>query len=297
MAIRSLVRLLRPKQWTKNFLVFAAFIFTAGWSDPRNGVLVMIAFACLCLVSSASYCLNDYLDADSDRLHPKKQFRPIASGAVSRNMGLGVGLFCLFSGVGLSLLLPAGATVGISVFAVIQVSYNLFAKRQPILDILWISLAFVQRAVVGALTLSVGVSGWLLFCTGTLALFLASSKRRQEFISLGSESGTRTTLAAYSRPVLDGLVWMSAGLATMSYGIYAIESETALAHPGLIFTVPLVFFGVLRYLLIVFSTTEGEEPETALFSDPQMVSVLIAFILTALCAVADVIPNFVLQNP
>lgn len=278
-------------------MVFTAFIFTAGWSDPRNGLLVCLAFLSLCLLSSASYCLNDSLDTESDRLHPKKKLRPIASGEISQGSGLALALGCLLAGLGVSMFLPVGATVGIAVFGILQVTYNLFAKRVPILDILWIAIAFVQRAVVGALALNVGVSGWLLFCTGTLALFLASSKRRQEFIALGSDSGTRATLAGYSRAVVDGLVWMSAGLAIMSYGIYAIESETARAHPGLILTVPIVFFGVLRYLLIVFGTTEGEEPETALFSDPQMVFVLVAFVATALCAVADLIPNFVLQRP
>ncbi|MBN8691096.1 MAG: UbiA prenyltransferase family protein [Armatimonadetes bacterium] len=284
MPLAAVLRLLRPKQWAKNFLVLAAYLFTASWQDPSRTSLVLIAFGALCMLSSASYVFNDLADAKADRLHPRKKLRPIASGQFSSGVAIGIGVALIVGGFALSALLPSGAQVALAFFAMIQLAYNLGLKRVAILDVMVISLAFVQRAVIGAMAIEVAISGWLLFCTGAFALFLASVKRRQELRALGTDSMTRATLAGYSERFLDAMVIVAASFAGISYGIYSIESDTARLHPSLILTTPVVVFGILRYLYLVFGREEGEEPESVVFKDPQMVLSLIAFLLVAVLA-------------
>jgi 4-hydroxybenzoate polyprenyltransferase len=272
----ALIRLARPKQWTKNLLVFAAWLFTSGWSTQGATTLTIIAFVALCLASSAVYIVNDLLDAEQDKLHPTKRLRPIAAGLVSKPIAI-VFAVALLAG-GLVLSFSANLVGGMVVFLGGQVIYNLGLKHIAGLDVLTISMLFVQRAAMGALALQVYISPWLLFCTGTLAFLVAVVKRRQEFIATEGSGQTRASLTTYSKPALDGLMLMGAVLAAMSYGIYAIESSTAKAHPTLLVTVPVVLYAVVRYVLIAFQSGQGEEPETVLFSDTHMICCFLLFV-------------------
>lgn len=280
-----ILRLLRPKQWTKNLLVFAPLLFTAAWGNAEAWTRLGLAFLALCFLSAATYVVNDIRDAERDRLHPKKRLRPVASGEVSTRTAWAVAGICLALGAGIGFGLGQAA-FGLLVFFAIHLLYNFFAKRQPVLDVVTISLGYVLRPVVGAMVMAVPVSGWLVFCTGAIALLLATGKRRQEFMNLGGGGETRAALQGYSRPVLDGMVVLGAALSVLSYGIYAIESPTAALHPDLIATVPFVLYGVLRYMLLIFQSTEGEEPESTLFGDPHMISTLVLFTSVAIWAMS-----------
>lgn len=277
-----IIRLLRPKQWTKNLLVWAAWVFTKGWESPDNTVRVALCFLCLCLLSSCVYVVNDLLDAESDAHHPVKKKRPIASGRVTK--GVAVALALVLAGLAGALAVSLDLLAGIGVFMAIQIGYNLGLKRVAIVDVLTIALAFVQRAVLGALVIHVTISPWLLVCTGTLALTLAVAKRRHEFILMQGSGISRSALTGYSRPFLDGFMFMAATLACLAYGVYAIESDTAKHHRTLILTVPVVFFAVMRYLLLVVRDDEGGEPESILFSDGQVVFALLLFAAIAVAA-------------
>lgn len=281
------MRLIRPKQWSKNLLVFAALLFTQSYGDSILVGRSLVAFAAMCLVSSAVYVLNDLLDAERDRNHPIKRDRPIASGRISAAFARWVGLVLLGAGVGLTLVLGASSCAVVVGYLVLQVAYNVRLKQIAVADVFTISLGFVLRAVLGASALDVSVSAWLLLCTGMLALLMGFAKRRHEYILQGEErTSSRESLAHYTRGSLDGFVLVSAGAAAMSYGVYAIESPTATRYPGLIVTCVFVFYGIYRYVFLAFSQDEGGEPETLLFTDPHMIVVLVLFTASAIAAMS-----------
>lgn len=285
----SLILLLRPKQWSKNLLVFAAFIFTGSFRDPVAIRDVLLAFGAICLASSFIYVLNDILDVGRDRLHPRKRNRPIASGAVSIPLAVAAGAVALMGSGALVSRLSHTSMVVLATYVVLQVLYNFGLKRVAVADVFLISLGFILRAALGAAALSVTISTWLLFCTGALALMLGFAKRRSEFILLGDRRAeVRESLAAYSRSALDALVIMFACGAALCYGVYAVQSPTAHRYPALLLTSVFVFYGICRYILIVFGQDEGGEPETLLFKDPHMIFSIVMFVVAAVLAMSGV---------
>lgn len=293
--LKAVIRLLRPKQWTKNLLVFAALIFAHLYDQPDKVILTIYAFAALCLISSAVYALNDALDAESDRQHPVKRKRPIASGDLTLSQGLAVMVVCLVSGVLISAFVGQSFLLGIFGYLALQVLYNFWLKQQPVIDVMIISSGFVMRAALGAVAINAYISGWLLFCTGMLALLLATSKRRHEF-HLEGRGDSRAALKGYTAASIDAMVVFSAGVAAIAFGIYAIESDTAKQYPSLILTVPFVLFGILRYMYLTFAMEEGGEPETILLSDWQILTSVVLFLVAAFYALGGYDIPF-LTNP
>ncbi len=286
-SLSALVKLMRPKQWSKNLLVFAAPLFTGGISDPTKLIPALLAFAALCLASSAIYVINDYLDIERDRAHPKKCNRPLASGAISPSFALAFAPVLVVGSVALALLASKSAAILVACYLILQSTYNLRMKHTAVADVFAISLGFILRAIVGAAAIHVTISGWLLFCTGALALMLGYGKRRQEFIAKGEERGlTRESLNQYSVRALDALLIMSATAAGLSYGVYAIDSKTAQRYPALVLTALPVIYGISRYILVAFTEDEGGEPESLLFSDKHILLSVLAFIALAAFAMS-----------
>lgn len=282
------IKLLRPKQYTKNLLVFTALLFTLGSQTNEGLTKTLIAFAAMCLLSSAVYVFNDLLDVERDRLHPVKRNRPIASGAVPVPWAAVIGFVALGGAAALGALLPRAAIAVLAAYVVVQVLYNgAGLKRVPVTDVFLISVGFVLRAALGAAAIDVKMSGWLLFCTGALALTLGFGKRRHEFILQGEDrTRSRESLAGYSKTALDALVLMCATSSAISYAIYSIESETARRHPMLILTTLFVAYGVCRYVLVVFSRDEGGEPENLLLRDPHIIASVVLFVAAAVLALS-----------
>lgn len=287
MRLSAAVRLLRPKQWTKNLLVFAALIFANEFDDPQKVGLALLAFVSLCLFSSSVYAFNDVLDADRDRAHPVKKDRPVASGQVQPAVAMLLSGIVLLVGTVVGLYVGPDFLIGAAAYLVLQVAYNLWFKAVPVVDVLVVSAGFVMRAALGAVAIMATISGWLLFCTGMLALLLACAKRRHEYHLQGDDRGvSRTALLGYTQQALDAMVVFSAALAAISFGIYAIESETARAYPGLVLTVPFVIFGVLRYLHVTFAGTGAGEPENVLLGDWQILLAVVLFLASAFAALS-----------
>ncbi len=259
--------LLRPRQWTKNLAVFAAIIFAGELGEPSQLLRVILAFVALCLVSAGLYAANDVLDAGRDRLHPLKRSRPVASGAVTPAQASLVAFAAVVCGVALSALLGQrflGAVVG---YLLIQLCYILWLKNVVIIDMLAIAAGFTLRAVAGAWVIDVPVSPWLVLCTGLLAFFLASAKRRHELALLGDDSEAhRPVLAEYSTELLDSfLVTLSAATIT-SYALYTFFEQRGRGY-AMMMTIPFVIYGVLRYQLLVLRKDAGGRPEDVFMGD------------------------------
>jgi len=280
------LRLLRPKQWSKNLLVFAALLFTGNLHDPQGLTLAGLAFLAMCLASSGVYIGNDVADADRDRAHPRKRGRPIAAGLVSPVAALVASSALIVASLCIAETLNRLSLATVVGYLLMQVLYNFWLKRTAVADVFCIAVGFVLRAVLGAAALGVSISGWLLFCTGSLALMLGFAKRRQEFLAQGSEALSRESLASYSKEALDSLVLVFSATSILCYGIYCLESPTAKRYPGLVLTALFVAYGISRYLWLVFAQNEGEEPETLLFKDLHLLASVVLFIFAAAAAVS-----------
>lgn len=285
---RDLLRLLRPKQWAKNLLVFAALLFTGRALSGDGLGAALVAFAAMSLAASATYVANDVRDAERDRAHPKKRLRPVASGRVGPRLASGIAMGLAVVGLGLAFILNRASGVVVGLYLLLQVAYNLGLKRTPVADVFAIAAGFVLRAVLSATAIDARVSVWLLLCTGSLALMLGFAKRRSEFVSQGEARGTsRESLTGYSLPALDAMVVLFAGAAVVTYLLYSIDSKTGRAHPLLIGTAVFVTYGVARYLLLVFAEGEGGEPEELLFRDPHLIFTVVGFVLAAAAALTS----------
>src|SRR6188472_767747 len=253
---------MRPRQWTKNLLLFAGIIFAAKLGDPARWLAAVTAFVAYCAASSAAYLVNDVRDAAADRLHPVKRGRPVASGRVSVSAALVTAAVLALFALALTAALGPGSLACMAAFLVLQAAYSLRLKTVELLDVLAIALLFVLRAAAGAIAVDVRISPWLLVCTFLLALFLALAKRRAE-LGLG-EVGARPALAGYSATVVDRLL---AGVAVATVAAYAAYTVTAHDARWIVATVPLVAFGLVRYLRLLRTHGLGEEPEAVLVTD------------------------------
>jgi len=277
--VKELILALRPKQWTKNAIVFAPFIFALGDSSQQiarsDFVVVLLAAFCFCLVSSGIYMINDVRDIESDRKHPQKKHRPIAAGRVSRRLAITVGIELILGGIVLGYLLPGRPDLVLGAYVVVQLAYTLFLKQLAMIDLIVIAAGFVLRAIAGAVVIEAEISPWLLVCTFLLALFLALCKRRQEFVRTDAGRGhqTRKSLAHYDERLLDQLIVMIASATLVCYTIYTLAPETVekFGTSNLGFTLPFVLYGLFRYLYLVYCLDRGEQPEQVLLTDVPMI--------------------------
>jgi 4-hydroxybenzoate polyprenyltransferase len=256
---------LRPRQWTKNLLLFAGIIFAAKLGDLSRWGEAFAAFAAYCAASSASYLVNDVCDAPNDRLHPVKRARPIARGELSPRTAEVLAALLIFCAVLLAAPLGIASILFLCTFFALQAAYTLLLKHVVLLDVMTIGGLFVVRAAAGAAAVEVRISPWLLLCTALLALFLALAKRRGELVLVGAEATPgRPVLEGYSLALVDQLVTVVAASTVISYCLYTF---TARDSKAMMVTIPFVVFGVFRYLLLMHRRDLGEEPEEVLLRD------------------------------
>lgn len=264
------IRAIRAYQWSKNVLLFAALIFAKEAFVPEKVFIVLEAFIAFCMAASATYLFNDLMDIEKDRQHPKKRYRPIASGQMPPAVawGLLVTLFVLSAALSLSIrwqfLCATLAYIGLTL------SYTLVFKNLIILDVLALALGFVVRALAGAIALDVKFSPWLVVCTLFLALFLGLGKRRHEVVLLEEgASSHRAVLYHYSVHYLDQLILIAAGCTILTYTIYTCSPDVIarLGTDKLYVTLPFVIYGLFRYLFIMHHKTGGGDPSATLLKD------------------------------
>ena len=275
---RNVLSALRPRQWTKNLLLFAGIVFAAKAGDAERWAEAFAAFAAYCGASSAAYLLNDIRDVNADRQHPVKRLRAIARGDVSPHAAARLAALLTGGALLVCVVLGPWSLACLVAFAALQAAYSLGLKHVVLLDVFAIAGLFVLRAVAGAVAVDVPISPWLLVCTGLLALFLALGKRRAELLLVGADATPgRPVLEGYSLALVDQLLSVVAAATIVAYALYTF---TARDSKGLMVTIPFVVFGVFRYLLLLHRRARGEEPENVLLTDAPVLLTVAAWGLT-----------------
>lgn len=272
-SIKLVIEAMRPKQWSKNIVIFAGVLFSLQVLQPIPLARTSIAFILFCLVSGCVYILNDVCDYERDLIHPEKRKRPIASGRLSRKLASIVAPIVLFFAlVAAFRLTPYFGMIALFYF-VMNLGYSFYLKNIVILDVLIIALGFVLRAVAGAVVIGVQISEWLLVCTFFLALFLALCKRRHELRLIEDKAANhRAVLQEYSPSLVDQMISVATASALMSYALYTISEnvEKKFHTDKLIFTIPFVLFAIFRYLYLVHNQNLGGNPEKVFIQDRAM---------------------------
>jgi len=275
---------LRPRQWSKNLLLFAGLVFAAKLGDAGRWLDAGTAFLAYCAASGASYLVNDVLDAERDRLHPTKRQRPVASGELAPGSAVALALGLAVAALGLAGLLGPTSILYLGGFLGVQGAYSLRLKHVVGIDVLAIAGLFLLRAAAGAEAVDVPISPWLLICTALLALFLGLAKRRGELVSVGADvTPRRPVLAGYSLALLDRILALVAGATLIAYSLYTVTARDSWT---MVATIPFVGFGIVRYLLLVHRRDLGEEPENVLLSDAPILATVAAWTVTAAAILA-----------
>ena len=261
---------MRPKQWTKNLLVFAALIFSKNLLHGPDVARSVAAFVAFCLLSGAVYVINDLVDREQDRRHPTKKNRPIASGRVGVAPAVASAAAAVFIGlVGGFVLDWRFGVIGL-VYFLMQLAYSLKLKQVVVLDVMIVALGFAFRAISGTYVLHVRISPWLFVCTILLALFVALAKRRHELMFLeGGGISHRSVLGKYTEGLLDQMIAVATSATVVAYCLYTIAPETVekFGTNKLYLTFPFVLYGIYRYLYLVYRKDLGGTPEKVLLSD------------------------------
>lgn len=284
--VRGLLAEMRPKEWSKNLLVFSGLIFSQSLFEKNHLLLSLGSFVAFCLVSSGIYYLNDLSDVEKDKLHPTKKNRPIASGVLSVNLARVVMVLLFVSGFILALTLSYPFTFALAIYLILNVGYSLGLKNAVILDVLIISSGFVIRAIAGALALNVEASAWLVLCTSMVALLVGFGKRRHELVLLEENAGShRASLNDYSLQFLDSMMTICGGAGVVCYALYTMSDDTVSRFhtKNLLITLPFVIYGVFRYLFLIHKRKEGGDPVHLLFHDrPTLLNILLWVIAVCL---------------
>jgi len=280
-----LLKLLRPHQWTKNVFCFAGVVFGGRLTEADAQLKALGVFACFCAISSATYVFNDIRDRELDKQHPKKKNRPIASGKVGVPLAGFACVLLLISGLSGAYVLGQDSSDSVLTCLLIYLSVN-FAycvdlKHRAIVDANCIASGFVLRVLSGIYLLGDKPTVWIVLCTFTLALFLALSKRRGELLAIqqGSGEDQRPVLWSYNLPFLDTLITSAATVSVVAYSLFTVLGGK---NPALCMTIPIVYYGIMRYKFLAIMKGRSEEPEKVMLKDKGILCSLIVWVISYL---------------
>lgn len=283
MALKAILKTMRPKQWTKNLIIFAGLIFSLNLFKPPLFVKTFAAFVVFCLLSGAVYIINDIKDLERDKNHPLKSKRPLASGELTISSAILALILLIPGSLLVSFMLNPGFGYIAVLYLILSTLYSFYFKHTVILDVLINSMGFVLRAVAGAVVIQVVISPWLFICTILLALFLGLGKRRHELVLLGDGAlNHRKILEEYSPELLDQMIAVVTASTVMAYSLYTMAPETKekLHTPYMNLTIPFVLYGIFRYLYLIHKREEGGDPSLVLLTDKPMLIDVILWMLT-----------------
>jgi 4-hydroxybenzoate polyprenyltransferase len=270
---------MRLKQWSKNGFVFAGIVFDRQLFEADAILRVLAAFFLFAFMSSSIYLINDIVDIERDRLHPKKRYRPIPSGKLPLKVARIFAIVMPVAILILAFLLSVPLAVVLLLYFVKQILYSFYLKNFVIMDVFTIATGFVLRTIAGVVVIEVtNFSPWLYVCAGLLALFLGVGKRRQELLLLQDDAEkVRSTYKGYNLPLLDDMLRLVVTSVAIAYTLYATEAETALIAPEyMLLTVPFVYYALFRYLYVIHRLGIGGDPTEVLFEDrPLLVTILL----------------------
>ncbi|MBD3303846.1 decaprenyl-phosphate phosphoribosyltransferase [Candidatus Woesearchaeota archaeon] len=266
--IKNIVKLLRPAQWYKNLLVFVPIVFSGNLANLHLLLLTFVGFLALCAVSSANYVINDLIDIKSDRRHPEKKKRPLASRKIKIWQAVVLTIVLLIIAVGVSAGLDINFFYAVAFMFGFSLLYSLLLKREAFLDIIAIGVLFVVRAVAGVFIIGVETSPWLIACVFFLALFLLAGKRHSDAAFLGKDAKKhRSTLKMYTPTITNALMVITTALLVVSYSLYSfLGSDT----PYLIFSLPFALYLIFRYFALVYMGSPVARHPERVFLDLRM---------------------------
>jgi 4-hydroxybenzoate polyprenyltransferase len=264
---KSIFRAMRPTQWLKNGVLLAGLIFGSKLFDPTALAKALLAVMCFSALSGGFYLVNDVRDVLADRAHPSKRWRPVAAGELSTTLALRAGITLIALSIVASALLGSGFTLALIAYSLLMAAYNLGLKQIVIIDVFAIATGFVIRAAAGAIAVDVTISPWLLLCTMLLALLISFGKRRYELVFLEDAARHRRNLESYTQALLDQAVAITASGTLIAYAVYTFEAEAAPRDHRMMLTIPVVAYGIFRYLYLLYRRGDGGAPETMLLAD------------------------------
>ena len=279
--LRAAIKTARPKEWIKNVFVFAGLLFSGKFTEGHAIAEALITFVAFCMISSAGYFLNDLIDVELDRKHPKKRFRPLAAGELSERAAMTIAPVLAI----LAIALAFGAVnweVGLMAvgYGAAQTAYSLGLKQIVIVDVMTLAGLFILRVAAGASAVDAHASEWLILCTGMLAAFLGFTKRRQEAVSeLHEGTSSRPVLEHYSLPFLDQMVSLVTTGTVLSYAIYTVNSP--LIGSQMMLTIPPAVYGIFRYLYLIYDRNDDRSMSGIIAGDRGIQAAGAAFALIA----------------
>lgn len=275
-----LVIQMRPGQWSKNLLVFAALVFSLKSVTIDMIINSIYGFIFFLLVSSCVYILNDFMDREVDRQHPTKRFRPLASGVLNPQLTMVFGGTLLIACIGFSALFSIPFCLLLTLYFIVNVLYSTGLKHVVILDVMIVASGFVLRAIGGAFLINVRITPWFLICIMFLSLFLAISKRRHELILFQeSDAVSRKVLQFYTKELLDQMNSIVITATLISYALFTFTSGRTVY---LMWTIPLVFYGIFRYLYLIHVEGKGGEPDKLLFEDKHILITILLYAISVI---------------
>lgn len=282
--MKDFLDLIRVKQWIKNFFIFAPLIFSKNLFEPNLLLNTIFTFFLLSLLASGLYIFNDIKDLESDKFHPVKKNRPLPSGKFSIRFAITLSLFLILTTISLSIFLSYKLTLLFIFYIFINFLYSIYLKKIVIIDVFIIALNFTLRIFAGSIVTGIKISSWLVLCTLFLSLFLGFSKRRFEIISLKENANRhREVLSFYSVEFLDKIIVVLSTSTILSYALYTISIETKEKFgESLIFTIPFVLYGILRYLYLIYKTNEGEPTKLVTEDLPLLLTIILWIIISIL---------------
>lgn len=276
--LRNLLKTMRPRQWTKNLVIFAALVFDGQLLDLHAGLRTLAGFVIFCLVSGVVYIINDLADIEADRIHPDKHRRPLASGALSPNIAL------LAAAIILVIVIPASwllserfGLIALGYFG-LNLAYSKWLKHVPLIDVLSIAMGFVLRVAAGVVLIQVArFSPWLYVVTTLGSLYLGFGKRRAELALLADQANShRRVLDGYTISLLDQFITIVSATTIIAYSLYTFSAPNLPENHTMMFTIPFVLYGVFRYLYLIKVTHQAGAPEEVLLSDrPLQITIIL----------------------
>ena len=281
---------MRPEQWLKNGFVLAPIVFSGLVGDPEAWLRSLLAVAAFCAASSATYLVNDVIDREADRAHPIKRGRPIAAGEVSVAAAMVTAVVLVAVAMAIALWLGGWFPAILIAYVALVVLYSVLLKRAVFLDVLVVAAGFVLRVVGGAVAIKVPVSTWILVVTYLLALYLALGKRRTELALLGDGAGHhRAVLGHYTLPMVDSAISVVLGATVVAYALYTVAPDTVtkVGSEGLLATVPIVLYGLFRYLYLLHRHELGGSPTRALLTDRPLLVCVVVWLAVAAVVIGN----------